>query len=112
MAAMYRGDECVLYALGPHIKEKDIGHIHLCYLENGEGDGTHQQKGDHRLIYHQKSSEKADGEQVDQGPEEQLKEGEYVPLGDHPVLVGGGQILVQFTLPAQGTRPPDRALLY
>jgi hypothetical protein len=85
---MYRGDECVLYALGPHIKEEDIGHIHLGHLENGKSNGTHQEKGDHGLIHHQKSSEKADGEQVDQGPEEQLEEGEDVPLGDHPVLVG------------------------
>ena len=55
MITLHRGDEGVFDALGPHVEQENIGHIHLGHLQNGKSDGAHQQEGDHRLIHLQKS---------------------------------------------------------
>jgi len=51
MVTMYGRDEGVLDALGPHVEQENIGYIDLGHLQNGQGDGTHQQESDHRLVH-------------------------------------------------------------
>ena len=98
MKRLDRSDEGVFERFCPEVIEKDVGDIHLTDLNHTHGDDANENESGFVRIEFQKARQKPHGKETDDGPEQDLEDGEDIPLRNKPILKNESPYLDQSSL--------------